>query len=160
MFMSIVYYWVVGSKVPANTKLNMRTYKRTKRVRRFINWHVTYINTNINTYIYKTNTRELNVPVIFTGKGLSSADDTATDSSPLLSLSSHQFHSKLETFLLNNPFLLSLVCTNSCRFSGSLTLLTVFISQSFSPCRSFHIVHQRQCLWISISYSCLASNKS
>jgi len=38
---------------------------------------------------------------------------------------------------VNNPFLLSLVCTNSCRFSGPLTLLTVFISQSFSPCRSF-----------------------
>jgi len=38
-----------------------------------------------------------------------------------------------------NPFLLSLVCTNSCRLSGLSTLLTVFIScaQSFSPCRSF-----------------------
>jgi len=40
-------------------------------------------------------------------------------------------------FFLINPFLLSLVCTNYCRFSRPLTLLTVFISQSFSPCRSF-----------------------
>jgi len=42
-----------------------------------------------------------------------------------------------KTFFLNNPFLLSLVCTNSCQFSGPLTLLPVFILQSFSPCRSF-----------------------
>jgi len=40
-------------------------------------------------------------------------------------------------FSLNNPFFLSLVCTNSCRFSGPLTLLTVFIPQSFLLCRSF-----------------------
>jgi len=40
-------------------------------------------------------------------------------------------------FFFNNPFLLSLVCTNSCRVSGPLTLLTVFISQSFSLCCSF-----------------------
>jgi len=62
---------------------------------------------------------------------------TATDSSPLLALSSHHFTLNSKPFYLNNPFLLSLVCTNSCRFSGPLTLLTVFISQSFSPCRSF-----------------------
>jgi len=47
---------------------------------------------------------------------------------------SFTLNSKL--FSLNN-FLLSLVYTNSCRLSGPLTLLTVFISQSFSPCRSF-----------------------
>jgi len=47
---------------------------------------------------------------------------TATDSTLLLALSSHQFHSQLKTILyLNNPFLLSLVCINSCRFSGSLS---------------------------------------
>jgi len=39
-------------------------------------------------------------------------------------------------FFLNNPFLLSLVRTNFCRFFGLLTLLTVFIWQSCSRCRS------------------------
>jgi len=48
---------------------------------------------------------------------------------------SFTLNSKL--FSLNNPFLLSLVCTNSCRFSGPYDLVNVFIWQSFSLCRSF-----------------------
>jgi len=45
----------------------------------------------------------------------------ATVSSPLLALSLHQFHSNSKHFSLNNPFHLSLLCTNPCRFSGPLT---------------------------------------
>jgi len=59
---------------------------------------------------------------------------TANDSTPPLALSSHMFHSVLFLTILS-----SLVfCINSCRFSGYLTWLTVFILQSFfSLCRSF-----------------------
>jgi len=62
-------------------------------------------------------------------------------------------------FSMHNPFLLSLVCTNSCRFSGPWTYLTVFISLSFSLFRSFSprsftpvSVNKPSC----ISYICLA----
>jgi len=64
--------------------------------------------------------------------------DNTTDStptSPLLALNS-------KPLSLNNPFLHSLVCTNSCQFSGPLTLLTVFDLIVIH----FHIVHLRQCL--------------
>jgi len=60
-------------------------------------------------------------------------------SSMLLSLLLHlpcpciSFTLSSKPFSLNNPFLLSLVCTNSCRFSGPLTYLTVFISVIFTP---------------------------
>jgi len=58
---------------------------------------------------------------------------------------------EVETFFLNNPFLLSLVCTNSCRFSGPLTRpANGFHLSLFHPVVHFHIVHQRQCLWISL----------
>jgi len=62
---------------------------------------------------------------------------TTTDSTPLLVLSSYQFPSTLKIFLFNQSFPPKSVCTNSCRFSGPLTWLTVFISLSFSLCYTF-----------------------
>jgi len=83
---------------------------------------------------------------------------TATDSSPLLALSSHQFHSRLKTFLFEQSFppwpclhqLLSVLWPPD--------LANVFISQSFSLCRSFSPRASTQCLWINLHqfYSCLA----
>jgi len=66
-------------------------------------------------------------------------DRSFTHRAPVLwnSLPKHQFLSKLKTFLLEQSFPHSLVCTNSWRFSGPLTLLTGFIPQSFSLSRLF-----------------------
>jgi len=64
---------------------------------------------------------------------------TATDSSPLLALSLHPFHSKLKTFLFEQSIPPYSCLHQHLSVLWPLDLTNVFTSQSFSLCRSFSL---------------------
>jgi len=82
---------------------------------------------------------------------------TATDFTPPLALSSHQFHSKLKTFLFEQSFLQSFL-HQLLSVLWPLDLANGFhLTVNFPSVVHFPLVLLRQCLWISLlSYSWLA----